>query len=161
MLNYLASRRVPLQLQLDSPFMFQLETALPLSSDVAPQGQGQGSDSTDWWEGARPLNFLLNMDVPLTIASGAKAVHPLNHLDALSRAIGAAERDLPQSLMLLAASFQHSFLPYHRRRDLLLRFWAEATGKNIFGPGEGLTQRPIVGATRLTHLCNLVPDPVQ
>lgn len=161
-LDYLASRRVPLQLQLDSPFMFQQEVGIPGTSTVAPHEQGQRheAENEDWWEGASPLNFLLNMDVPLTIASGAKAVHRLGHLSALSQAISAAKRDLPQSLMLLAASFEHSFLPYHRRRELLHIFWARATGKQVFGAFEGLTQRPIIGATRLKHLCNLVPDHV-
>eukprot|EP01043_Picozoa_sp_COSAG02_P021152 COSAG02_NODE_1066_length_14828_cov_8.021794_8_plen_234_part_00 len=161
MLDYLASRRVPLQLQLDSAFMFQQEVGIAGISTVASQDQERrhGSDQKDWWEGASPLNFLLNMDVALTIASGAKVVHRLEHLSALSQAISAAKRDLPQSLMLLAASFEHSFLPYHRRRELLHSFWARATGKQVFGASEGLTQRPIIGATRLKHMCNLASDP--
>ena len=108
MLEYLAARRVPLQLQLD---VFRNAAA---------------DEADGWWAGASPLNFLLMQHVNLVISSGAKAVHVLKHLDALAHALQTAKLPLPATLMLLGASFEHSFLPYQRRRELLLRFWARA-----------------------------------
>jgi len=108
MLEYLAARRVPLQLQLDV-----------LRNAAADEADG-------WWAGASPLNFLLMQHVNLVISSGAKAVHVLKHLDALAHALETAKLPLPATLMLLGASFEHSFLPFQRRRELLLRFWAKA-----------------------------------
>ena len=108
MLEYLAARRVPLQLQLDV-----------LRNAAADEADG-------WWAGASPLNFLLMQHVNLVISSGAKAVHVLKHLDALAHALETAKLPLPATLMLLGASFEHSFLPFQRRRELLLRFWVRA-----------------------------------
>ena len=146
MLDYLASRAVPLQLQLDSPFMFRQE------AEGAMAATSSDDRKDGWWEGATPLNFLLMQHVKLTICSGGKAVHPRPHLAALSQAIGAAKLPLAQSLMLLASPIEHSFLPYQRRRELLQQFWGKATGTEVFPVGEGLEEKTF----NWLHQCNLV-----
>ena len=129
MLEYLAARRVPLQLQLD---VFRNAAA---------------DEADGWWAGASPLNFLLMQHVNLVISSGAKAVHVLKHLDALAHALQTAKLPLPATLMLLGASFEHSFLPYQRRRErccasgqrfqifpsrMVPRSWARDTPQNMY-----------------------------